>query len=64
MNTSENDRKVILATAAAIKATTAAIKATTRVAFECMECGKKFVKPPKERCPKCGGVDIDLPRVS
>jgi Zn finger protein HypA/HybF involved in hydrogenase expression len=39
--------------------------------FECMECGKKFYSVEAARramfsergCPKCGGADIDLPRV-
>jgi predicted RNA-binding Zn-ribbon protein involved in translation (DUF1610 family) len=36
--------------------------------FECMECGRKFYtvlsaeRASVNGCPKCGGVDIDLPR--
>lgn len=37
------------------------------VLFECMECGKKFYdertaeRASMNGCPKCGGVDIDVP---
>ncbi len=38
--------------------------------FECLECGKKFYstkaaeKAANDGCPKCGGVDIDVPRTN
>lgn len=35
-----------------------------KFAVECMECGRKFKTSGNDpECPKCGGVDIDLPRV-
>lgn len=39
------------------------------MSFKCQECGKKFSTNAAARramsagCPKCGGVDIDLPLV-
>jgi DNA-directed RNA polymerase subunit RPC12/RpoP len=40
------------------------------IIFECMECGRKFRSVEAARratdhgCPKCGGSDIDMPRIT
>lgn len=34
----------------------------SKIKVQCQECGKKFATSnPCPECPKCGGVDIDLP---
>jgi PHP family Zn ribbon phosphoesterase len=38
-----------------------------KMAVTCNECGKKFKVSPSNsdpRCPKCGGVDVDVDYVS